>query len=122
MTLAVANARGWLDYDAASSMMSSPCLSGLDFFIGLPPEIPGRRVATMMPLSTGRALRALPTTARKRLYDAAPRSPTVNTGTGEVRTTRSAVLPMIARGKPCRPCVPITISRRRRCGLRPGSR
>jgi CubicO group peptidase (beta-lactamase class C family) len=41
---------------------------GLDFFIGLPPEIPGRRVATMMPLSTGRALRALPTTPRKLLY------------------------------------------------------
>ena len=35
---------------------------GLDFYIGLPPEVPTRRLATMMPLSPGRALRALPTT------------------------------------------------------------
>lgn len=37
---------------------------GLDFFIGLPPEIPTRRLATVVPFSTGRALRALPTTPR----------------------------------------------------------
>lgn len=37
---------------------------GLDFHIGLPPEIPGRRLATIMPLSMGRALRALPSTPR----------------------------------------------------------
>jgi CubicO group peptidase (beta-lactamase class C family) len=37
---------------------------GLEFFIGLPPEIPARRLATLMPFSTGRALRALPTTPR----------------------------------------------------------
>lgn len=37
---------------------------GLDLFIGLPPGIPARRLATIMPLSWGRALRALPTTPR----------------------------------------------------------
>ena len=37
---------------------------GLDFFIGLPPEIPPRRLATLLTFSTGRALRALPTTPR----------------------------------------------------------
>ena len=40
---------------------------GLDFFIGLPPEIPARRIATLLPFSTGRALRALPTTPRAML-------------------------------------------------------
>jgi len=35
---------------------------GLDLFIGLPPEIPTERLATVLPFSTGRALRALPTT------------------------------------------------------------
>jgi CubicO group peptidase (beta-lactamase class C family) len=35
---------------------------GVDFFIGLPPEIPARRLATVLTFSTGRALRALPTT------------------------------------------------------------
>lgn len=35
---------------------------GLDFHIGLPPEIPARRLATVLTFSTGRALRALPTT------------------------------------------------------------
>jgi CubicO group peptidase (beta-lactamase class C family) len=39
----------------------------LDFFIGLPPEIPARRLATLLPFSTGRALRALPTTPRPML-------------------------------------------------------
>ncbi len=33
---------------------------GLDLFIGLPSDIPQRRLATIMPLSPGRALRALP--------------------------------------------------------------
>lgn len=33
---------------------------GLDFYIGLPHEIPDRRLATMLPLSATRALRALP--------------------------------------------------------------
>ncbi|MDI1451089.1 serine hydrolase domain-containing protein [Polyangium sp. 6x1] len=37
---------------------------GLDLFIGLSPEIPTRRLATTMPLSLGRALRALPTVPR----------------------------------------------------------
>ncbi len=32
---------------------------GVDFFIGLPPEIPAERLATLLPFSTGRALRAL---------------------------------------------------------------
>jgi len=35
---------------------------GLDFFIGLPPEIADERLATLMLFSPGRALRALPTT------------------------------------------------------------
>jgi CubicO group peptidase (beta-lactamase class C family) len=35
---------------------------GVDFFIGLPPEIPARRLATVLTFSTGRALRALLTT------------------------------------------------------------
>lgn len=35
---------------------------GVDFFIGLPPEIPGERLATTLSFSTGRALRALPST------------------------------------------------------------
>jgi CubicO group peptidase (beta-lactamase class C family) len=35
---------------------------GLDFYIGLPPEIPDRRLATLLPFSRGRALRALLTT------------------------------------------------------------
>jgi CubicO group peptidase (beta-lactamase class C family) len=35
---------------------------GLDFYIGLPLEVPARRLATIMPLSPGRALRALPST------------------------------------------------------------
>lgn len=35
---------------------------GIDFFIGLPPEIPIARFATIRPLSVGRALRALPRT------------------------------------------------------------
>ncbi|HET9326076.1 MAG TPA: serine hydrolase domain-containing protein [Candidatus Eisenbacteria bacterium] len=34
----------------------------LDFFIGLPPGIPAERLATLVPFSTGRALRALPNT------------------------------------------------------------
>jgi CubicO group peptidase (beta-lactamase class C family) len=37
-------------------------LLGVDFFIGLPPEIPARRLATVLTFSTSRALRALPTT------------------------------------------------------------
>ncbi|HWO14002.1 MAG TPA: serine hydrolase domain-containing protein, partial [Polyangiaceae bacterium] len=37
---------------------------GLDFFIGLPPDIPSSRLATIMPLSMGNALRALPTAPR----------------------------------------------------------
>ncbi len=40
---------------------------GVDFFIGLPPEIPARRLATVLKLSMGRALRALPTTPWKML-------------------------------------------------------
>jgi CubicO group peptidase (beta-lactamase class C family) len=40
---------------------------GLDFFIGLPPEIPTERLATLVTFSTGRALRALPTTPRPML-------------------------------------------------------
>lgn len=40
---------------------------GLDFFIGLPPEIPAHRLATMLPMTTGRALRALPSTPRQLL-------------------------------------------------------
>jgi CubicO group peptidase (beta-lactamase class C family) len=40
---------------------------GLDFFIGLPPEIPARRLATLLHFSTGRALRALPNTPRPML-------------------------------------------------------
>ncbi len=40
---------------------------GLDLFIGLPPEIPARRLATLLPFSTGRALRALPSTPRPML-------------------------------------------------------
>jgi CubicO group peptidase (beta-lactamase class C family) len=35
---------------------------GLDLFIGLPPEIPDRRLATLLQFSRSRALRALPTT------------------------------------------------------------
>ena len=35
---------------------------GVDFFIGLPPEIPPERLASVLPFSPGRALRALPTT------------------------------------------------------------
>jgi CubicO group peptidase (beta-lactamase class C family) len=35
---------------------------GLDFYIGLPPDIPDRRLATMKPLSPRAALRALPST------------------------------------------------------------
>ena len=35
---------------------------GLDFFIGLPPEIADERLATLVLFSPGRALRALPTT------------------------------------------------------------
>ena len=38
---------------------------GLDFFIGLPPGIPQRRLATIMPLSPRRALRALPKAPRQ---------------------------------------------------------
>jgi CubicO group peptidase (beta-lactamase class C family) len=34
---------------------------GLDFFIGLPLDVPAGRLATIQPLSTGGALRALPT-------------------------------------------------------------
>lgn len=41
---------------------------GLDFYIGLPPEIPARRLATMVPLSLRRALRALPTVPRPYLF------------------------------------------------------
>ncbi len=41
---------------------------GLDLFIGLPPEIPATRLASMMMLTPGRALRALPSTPRKLLY------------------------------------------------------
>jgi CubicO group peptidase (beta-lactamase class C family) len=33
---------------------------GLDFYIGLPPEVPDERLAKMVPMSTLRALRALP--------------------------------------------------------------
>ena len=35
---------------------------GLECFIGLPPAIPSERLATVVPFSPGRALRALPTT------------------------------------------------------------
>ena len=35
---------------------------GLDFYIGLPPEIPNDRLATLKHFTPGRALRALPTT------------------------------------------------------------
>jgi CubicO group peptidase (beta-lactamase class C family) len=35
---------------------------GLEFYIGLPPEIPAERLATLLTFSTGRALRALLTT------------------------------------------------------------
>ena len=41
---------------------------GLDFYIGLPPEIPARRLATILPLSRGGALRAFRTTPRPFLY------------------------------------------------------
>jgi CubicO group peptidase (beta-lactamase class C family) len=41
---------------------------GLDFHIGLPHEIPARRLATVMHFSAGRALRALPSTPRAMLY------------------------------------------------------
>ena len=37
---------------------------GLDFYIGLPPGMPSERLATLMTFTTGRALRALPTTPR----------------------------------------------------------
>jgi CubicO group peptidase (beta-lactamase class C family) len=40
---------------------------GLDFFIGLPPGVPTERLATLVTFSTGRALRALPTTPRPML-------------------------------------------------------
>jgi CubicO group peptidase (beta-lactamase class C family) len=40
---------------------------GLDFFIGLPPGVPTERLATLVTFSTGRALRALPTTPRPTL-------------------------------------------------------
>jgi CubicO group peptidase (beta-lactamase class C family) len=40
---------------------------GLDFYIGLPPEIPDERLATLVTFSTARALRALPTTPRPML-------------------------------------------------------
>ena len=35
---------------------------GLALYIGLPPDVPPERLATVLPFSTGRALRALPTT------------------------------------------------------------
>lgn len=35
---------------------------GVDFFIGLPAEVPDRRLASLLPLSFSRAIRALPTT------------------------------------------------------------
>ena len=40
---------------------------GLDLFIGLPPEIPARRLATLLTFSPSRALRALPNTPRPML-------------------------------------------------------
>ena len=40
---------------------------GLDFYIGLPPEIPTERLATLETFSTGRGLRALPNTPRPML-------------------------------------------------------
>jgi len=40
---------------------------GLDFYIGLPPEFPTERLATLVTFSTTRALRALPTTPRPML-------------------------------------------------------
>jgi len=41
---------------------------GLDFFIGLPAEIPKDRIATVLQLSPARALRALPHTPPKMLF------------------------------------------------------
>lgn len=41
---------------------------GVDFFIGLPAEIPDRRLATLLPLSFARAIRALPTTPGPMLW------------------------------------------------------
>jgi CubicO group peptidase (beta-lactamase class C family) len=40
---------------------------GLDFYIGLPDEIPSSRLARLVPFSTSRALRALPSTPRPML-------------------------------------------------------
>jgi len=40
---------------------------GLDFFIGLPPEIPASRLAKLVTFSMGRALRALPNTPHELL-------------------------------------------------------
>jgi CubicO group peptidase (beta-lactamase class C family) len=40
---------------------------GLELYIGLPKEVPGERLATLMTFSPGRALRALPTTPRPML-------------------------------------------------------
>ncbi len=40
---------------------------GLDLWIGLPPEIPAERLATLVTFSTARALRALPSTPRPML-------------------------------------------------------
>jgi len=40
---------------------------GLDLYIGLPPGIPAERLATLVPFSPGRALRALPSTPRPML-------------------------------------------------------
>jgi CubicO group peptidase (beta-lactamase class C family) len=42
-------------------------LLGLDLYIGLPPEIPAERLATLVPFSTSRALRALPNTPHEML-------------------------------------------------------
>ena len=40
---------------------------GLEFYIGLPPEIPSERLATMQPLTAARAIRALPRAPRELL-------------------------------------------------------
>jgi len=45
---------------AARGEIAAPL--GLEFFIGLPPDIPDERLATLQLFSTSRALRALPTT------------------------------------------------------------
>ena len=41
---------------------------GLDFYIGLPPEIPARRLATLLTFSRSRAFRALPSAPRPFLF------------------------------------------------------